>query len=125
MLHILEDLFITILGFIILFFVFNKNLKNLVFIFVLISTGLASFLYIGDSKILLKESDRGFLTSIALENINIIRGIGPGNYAEGIYKDYFLSINLDILEENLNINLNKVELGITPEEYRDSKIDFS
>ena len=113
-----------ILGFIILFFVFNKKLKNLVFLFVFISAGLASFLYIGDSKILLKESDRGFLTSIALENINIFKGIGPGNYVEGIYKDYFLSINPDILEENLNINLNKVELGITPEEYRDSNIDF-
>ena len=41
-----------------------------------------------------------------------------------IYKDYFLSINPEILEENLNINLNKVELGITPEEYRDQGIDF-
>ena len=36
-------------------------------------------------------------------------------------EDYFLSINPDIFEENLNINLNKVELGITPEEYRDSE----
>ena len=41
-----------------------------------------------------------------------------------IYKDYFLSINPKILEENLNIKLDKVELGITPEEYRDSDIEF-
>ena len=39
------------------------------------------------------------------------------------YCSYFLSINPEI-EENLNIKLDKVELGITPEEYRNSGIDF-
>ena len=71
-----------------------------------------------------KRQDRGFLTQIAFENMSIFKGLGPGNYVEGIYKDYFLSINPDILEENLNINLNKVELGITPVEHRDSEADF-
>ena len=39
-------------------------------------------------------------------------------------KTIFFQLILILLEENLNINLNKVELGITPEEYRDSEADF-
>ena len=31
------------------------------------------FLYFGDSKILLKESDRGFLTQIAFDNISFLK----------------------------------------------------
>ena len=102
----------------------KQNLKQLIIIISTFILGLLGFLNLFNSEILLKESDRGFLTQIAFENINLFRGLGPGNYVESIYKDYFLSINPKILEENLNINLNKVELGITPEENRNSNIDF-
>ena len=112
------------LGIILLVYVFNKNVKNLILTLVIVIFGSATFLYFGNSKILLKESDRGFLTSIAVENLEILKGLGPGNYVEAIYKDYFLSINPDILQENLNITLNKVELGITPEEFRDTEAEF-
>ena len=40
------------------------------------------------------------------------------------YEPYLLSVDPDLLEENLKITLNKVELGITPEEYRDTDIEF-
>ena len=44
--------------------------------------------------------------------MSIFKGF-PGNYVEGIYKDYFLSINPDILEENecLVNNLINTEIG--------------
>ena len=77
-----------------------------------------------NSQILVKESDRGYLTQIALNNLTFINGFGGGNYVEEIYGNYFLSINPKILEENLNITLDKVELGITPQEHRNSGIDF-
>ena len=115
------SLFLGIFAFI---YLRKQNLKQLVIIISTFILGLLGFLNFFNSEILLKESDRGFLTQIAFENINLFRGLGPGNYVESIYKDYFLSINPKILEENLNINLNKVELGITPEENRDSNIDF-
>ncbi len=111
-------------GIFIFIFIYNKNFKSIFISFLVAISGLLGFLYFGDSKIFLKESDRGFLTQIAFENMSIFKGLGPGNYVEGIYKDYFLSINPDILEENLNINLNKVELGITPIEHRDSEVEF-
>ena len=81
-------------------------------------------LNISNPQILLKESDRGYLTRIALDNISLIKGYGGGNYVNQIYGQYFLSINPKILEENLNIKLDKVELGITPEEHRNSGINF-
>ena len=113
-----------LLGAFLVIFSLYGNLKNsIITILSIIILGLG-FLYFVDSKTLLKESDRSLLTNIAIENISIISEIGPGNYVEKIYKDYLLSINPDILEENLGINLNKVELGITPEEYRNSEINF-
>ena len=89
-----------------------------IFIFVL------GFLYFGPSSYILKENDRSLLANIAISNIEIFNGVGGGDYVNKIYEPYLLSINPDMLEENLNIKLNKVELGITPVEYRDSDIDF-
>ena len=102
----------------------RKSIKLILSISSVIIFSVLGILFIGDSKILLKESDRGFLTQIAIENISLLKGLGPGMYVEEIYNDYFLSINPEILEENLNITLNRVELGITPEEYRNSDIKF-
>ena len=100
------------------------NLKTIVFSLGLFGVLTTSFFYFGDSQILLKESDRGYLTQIAFNNLSFFKGYGGGNYVNEIYGSYFLSINPEILEENLNIKLDKVELGITPEEYRNSGIDF-
>ena len=102
----------------------RKSIKLTFFISSIIIFSVLGILFIGDSKILLKESDRGFLTQIAIENLSLQKGLGPGMYVEKIYNDYFLSINPEILEENLNISLNRVELGITPEEYRNSDFNF-
>ena len=102
----------------------RKSIKLTLAISLALIFSVLGILFVGDSKILLKESDRSFLTQIAIENISLHKGLGPGQYVEEIYNDYFLSINPDILEENLNINLNRVELGITPEEYRNSNIEF-
>ena len=89
-----------------------------IFIFVL------GFLYFGPSNYLLKENDRSLLANIAIANIELLNGVGGGDYVNKIYEPYLLSINPEILEENLNIKLNKVELGITPAEYRNADIDF-
>ena len=110
----------TILFFVIKDFSFNKLAKYF-FIFLI---PFVLFLYFGNSQIFLKESDRGYLNNIAVDNLKLISGLGGGNYVEEIYGNYLLSINPEILESSLNIVLNDVELGITPEEYRDSGINF-
>ena len=83
-----------------------------------------ALLYFGPSDVILKENDRSLLASIAISNIEFVNGVGGGQYVEKIYEPYLLSVNPDLLEENLKITLNKVELGITPEEYRHTNIDF-
>ena len=110
----------TILFFVIKDFSFNKLAKY----FFIILIPFVLFLYFGNSQIFLKESDRGYLNNIAVDNLKLISGLGGGNYVEEIYGNYLLSINPEILESSLNIVLNDVELGITPEEYRDSGINF-
>ena len=110
----------TVLFFVIKDFSFNKLSKY----FFVILIPFVLFLYFGNSQIFLKESDRGYLNNIAVDNLKLISGLGGGNYVEEIYGNYLLSINPEILESSLNIILNDVELGITPEEYRDSDINF-
>ena len=101
-----------------------KNRKfKIVYISGIFISSLA-LLYFGPSDVILKENDRSLLSSIAISNIEFVNGVGGGQYVEKIYEPYLLSVNPDLLEENLKITLNKVELGITPEEYRDTNIDF-
>ena len=101
-----------------------KNKKFKIFYIVGIITSSFILLYFGPSDVILKENDRSLLASIALSNIELVNGVGGGQYVEKIYEPYLLSVNPDLLEENLKITLNKVELGITPEEFRDSDINF-
>ena len=101
-----------------------KNKKFKIFYIVGIITSSLILLYFGPSDVILKENDRSLLASIALSNIELVNGVGGGKYVEKIYEPYLLSVNPDLLEENLKIKLNKVELGITPEEFRDSDINF-
>jgi len=101
-----------------------KNKKFKIFYIVGIFTSSLILLYFGPSDVILKENDRSLLASIALSNIELVNGVGGGQYVEKIYEPYLLSVNPDLLEENLKITLNKVELGITPEEFRDSDINF-
>ena len=78
------------LGFFIYIYLKKRNLKQLVYALIFIFLGTLGFLNTFNSEILLKEGDRGFLTKIAFDNLNIFRGLGPGNYVDSIYKDYFL-----------------------------------
>ena len=117
--------YIALVGVLILFVVLNDfSWKKFVYSFLFVVISGTGFIYFGNSEIILKESDRTYLTNIALENIEVFNGLGGGNYVREIYKNYLLSLDPEILEESLNIKLNKVELGITPEKFRDSNIDF-
>ena len=108
-----------------LFILLKTNSKKIQLVYVSsILIFVLGFLYFGPSSYILKENDRSLLANIAISNIEIFNGVGGGDYVNKIYEPYLLSINPDILEENLNIKLNKVELGITPVEYRNSDIDF-
>ena len=101
-----------------------KVLKHRVIYITGIFSTFVVLLYFGPSDYILKENDRSLLANIAISNIELSNGVGGGQYVEKIYEPYLLSVNPQLLEENLDITLNKVELGITPEQFRDTDIDF-
>ncbi len=54
-------------------------------------------------SIFLKQSNRGYLNSIAIINIDIMNGTGGGNYIKEVYKDYLVTLDEDILIDRFDI----------------------
>ena len=53
--------------------------------------------------IFLKESNRNFLNSLGVKNIEIFIGAGGGNYVKNVYKEYLVTLDDDLLLEKFNI----------------------
>ena len=63
-------------------------------------------------SILLKQSNRSFLNSLALNNIEVIKGTGGGNYIKEVYKDFLLGLDEDELLERFNIIYSKEDRNV-------------
>ena len=54
-------------------------------------------------SIFLKQSNRSFLNSLGINNVEIVSGSGGGNYIKEVYKDYLITLDKDVLKEEFNI----------------------
>ena len=54
-------------------------------------------------SIFLKQSNRGYLSSIAIINIETFNGTGGGNYIKEVYKDYLVTLDDDTLIDKFDI----------------------
>ena len=54
-------------------------------------------------SIFLKQSNRSFLNSLGINNVEIISGSGGGNYIKEVYNDYLITLDKDVLKEEFNI----------------------
>ena len=54
-------------------------------------------------SIFLKQSNRSFLNTLAINNVEIVSGSGGGNYIKEVYKDYLITLDKDVLKEEFNI----------------------
>ncbi len=54
-------------------------------------------------SIFLKQSNRGYLSSIAIINIEILNGTGGGNYIKEVYKDYLVTLDDETLIDKFDI----------------------
>ena len=54
-------------------------------------------------SIFLKQSNRSFLNSLGINNVEIVSGSGGGNYIKEVYKDYLITLDKDVLIEEFNI----------------------
>jgi len=61
-------------------------------------------------SIFLKQSNRSFLNSLGINNVEIISGSGGGNYIKKVYKDYLITLDKDVLNEEFNIVYDDNEL---------------
>ncbi len=73
---------------------------------------LAIFLF---PSIFLKQSNRGYLNSIAIINIEILNGTGGGNYIKEVYKDYLVTLDEDILIDRFDIEYSANQKKLTNE----------
>ena len=66
-------------------------------------------------SIFLKQSNRGYLNSIAIINIDIMNGTGGGNYIKEVYKDYLVTLDEDILIDRFDIEYSANQKKSTKE----------
>ena len=55
-------------------------------------------------SIFLKESNRTFLNSLGIQNTELFTGVGGGNYIKSVYKDYLITLEEDVLNDQFNIS---------------------
>ena len=78
----------------------NKKSKIYLSIGTLGISLIAIFLF---PSIFLKQSNRGYLSSIAIINIETFNGTGGGNYIKEVYKDYLVTLDDDTLIDKFDI----------------------
>ena len=93
--------------------IFTRSLtkKNKTYIFILFFLFSSLMIFVFPS-ILLKQSNRSFLNSLALNNIEVIKGTGGGNYIKEVYKDFLLGLDEDELLERFNIIYSKEDRNV-------------
>ncbi len=82
----------------------SKNLSGKFKTYFLTSLFLSSFIVIAISpSLFLKQSNRTFLNSLALEQVSFFSGVGGGNYIKYVYEDYLITLDDKTLSEKFDI----------------------
>jgi len=63
-------------------------------------------------SVFLKESNRSFLYNLGIQNVEVFRGVGGGNYIKNVYKDYLITLDNESLLERFNIIYSDKERDI-------------
>ncbi len=96
-------------GFLILLLATDSIKKQIKFYLVILMTVLSLiFIYINPS-IFLKQSNRGFLNELGLNNASLVQGTGGGNYIKSVYKEYLVTLDDKTLMDEFNITYSASE----------------
>ena len=96
-------------GFLILLLATDSIKKQNKFYFVILMSVLTLiFVYINPS-IFLKQTNRGFLNELGLNNASLIQGTGGGNYIKSVYKEYLVTLDDKTLLDEFNITYSASE----------------
>jgi len=108
----------------ILILFFSENIDKssklkIVFVGLIFSFGIIYFY----PSIFLKQSNRSFLNTLGINNLEIVTGSGGGNYIKKVYKDYLITLDKDVLKEQFNIIYSDNE--IIPKEEQSEELEDS
>ena len=78
------------------------------YLFTLLTIFTLIFIY-SNPSIFLKQTNRGFLTDLGINNVSLFKGVGGGNYIKSVYKEYLLTLDDKILIEKFNIDYSDSE----------------
>jgi hypothetical protein len=65
----------------------------------------------------LKESNRSFLNGLGIQNIKLFTGVGGGNYIKSVYKDYLITLEKDVLNDQFNISYPESDYEMKSDDY--------
>ena len=96
-------------GFLILLLATDSIKKQNKFYFVILMSVLTLFFIYINPSIFLKQTNRGFLNELGLNNASLIQGTGGGNYIKSVYKEYLVTLDDKTLLDEFNITYSASE----------------
>ncbi len=88
----------------------TESLKTKIklYLFTVLTVLTLIFVYLNPS-IFLKQTNRGFLTELGVNYVNLFKGTGGGNYVKTVYKEYLISLDNKTLKEKFNITYSNAD----------------
>ena len=115
-------LFVGLLSFLLISDKYSNILKFRITI--IVSVFIAILIYSFPS-VFLKETNRKFLSSLAIQNISLFEGLGGGNYIKNVYKDYLITLDDKFLYDQFNITYSSKDRNLftIPETVDDNPVE--
>jgi len=83
---------------------FNKKTKQILTISVIFLSAIIIYTF---PSIFLKQSNRSFLSNLAINNIEVFIGTGGGNYIKEVYEEYLVTLSDEELLDRFNIRYSE------------------
>ena len=84
----------------------NKQIK--IYLFTLFTILALIIIYINPS-IFLKQTNRGYLNELGVNNVSLFKGTGGGHYVKSVYKEYLVTLDDKKLMDEFNISYSDSE----------------
>ena len=99
-------------GLFIFLLISDKYSTNFKFQITIVASVLIAMLIYSFPSVFLKETNRKFLSSLAIQNVSLFEGSGGGNYIKNVYKDYLITMDDKLLYEQFNISYSSKDRNL-------------
>ncbi len=91
---------------------FNKKTKQMLTISIVFLSAIMIYTF---PSIFLKQSNRSFLSNLAINNIEVFIGTGGGNYIKEVYEEYLITLSDEELLNRFNIKYSETVKNSYPQ----------